>query len=120
MIQKICYFLAVIFFAAGTLLMGDLGGLARALRSYYLRAEPFFLPPVDLREGTVVVRTDRYGKGYFGASRNGGRKHAGVDLIAPIKGPVRAAKSGRIVRSAEERGYGKHVYILHPDRSVTR
>jgi murein DD-endopeptidase MepM/ murein hydrolase activator NlpD len=68
----------------------------------------------------VKLRRDSFGKGYFGASRDGGRQHEGVDLAVDIKMPVYAAKSGRVVFAGVGKGYGKYVEISHPDGHSTR
>ncbi len=42
---------------------------------------------------------DAYGSGAFGASRDGGRRrHAGLDLVAPVGAPIRAPISGTVTR----------------------
>ena len=94
--------------------------LERAESAYYQKIEPLFLNPLSVSSRTLTLRSDRYGKGYFGASRNGGRWHKGIDFLAPIGNPVLAAKSGRVLFSGEEkRGYGKYIQILHPDGLTT-
>src|SRR6185503_1653964 len=86
----------------------------------FLQKEKFFEYPVPLHSSIAPLRQDVYGKGYFGASRNGGRNHEGVDLFVPIRMPIYAAKSGRIVLSADGKGYGKYIEILHPDGLSSR
>ena len=68
----------------------------------------------------MSLRNDEYGKGYFGASRNGDRVHQGVDLVLAVGDPVFAAKSGRVTVVQQEKGYGKWVEIHHPDGLVSR
>lgn len=68
----------------------------------------------------VHIRNDGYGKGYFGASRNGGRLHKGIDLATPVGQPVTASKSGRVLFSGDSQGYGLCVEVLHPDGLSTR
>ncbi|MFK7602761.1 peptidoglycan DD-metalloendopeptidase family protein [Deinococcus sp. SM5_A1] len=48
--------------------------------------------------------------------------HYGVDIVAPIGTPVRAARSGRVLESRPdfERGWGWTVVIEHPDGWITR
>ena len=78
--------------------------------------EPKFLCPVAIDE--TKIRNDGYGDGCFGAKRNGGRIHLGVDLQAPIGTPVFAAKSGLAV-GRSNRGMGKFVVIQHIDGTKT-
>lgn len=85
-------------------------------KSVYQKTEPTFSNPLSTTSRALSLRSDCYGKGFFGASRNGGRKHMGIDLSAPIGNSVFAAKSGRVTFAGEEKnGYGKYVEILHPD-----
>lgn len=71
-------------------------------------------------QGLLIIRNDSNGKGHFGASRDGGRTHKGIDLAAPLGYPIFAAKSGRVSISTEEKGYGKYIEIIHPDGLRTR
>ena len=75
-------------------------------------SEPYFRYPV---KGQAVIRNDSYGDGEFGAKRNGGRTHNGIDILAPIGAPVYAAKSGVAFCGNVPTGYGKYVMIYHPD-----
>jgi len=67
--------------------------------------------PVDARP--LVIRQDAKGKGYFGAPRSGHRFHRGIDLVAALKSPVRAIRSGWVVRVATHRGLGRYVELEH-------
>ena len=78
--------------------------------------EPKFICPVDTAE--TKIRSDGWGEGGFGAKRNGGRIHLGVDLQAPIGKPVRAAKSGLAVAKTN-RGMGNFIVIKHIDGTKT-
>ncbi|MFH0771064.1 MAG: M23 family metallopeptidase [Candidatus Omnitrophota bacterium] len=80
-------------------------------------AEPKFLCPLDLNGG-IKIRSDSFGTGEFGAKRNGGRLHLGVDIEGPIGTPVRAAKSGRAFPK-KSAGMGRYIVIKHPDNSTT-
>ena len=84
------------------------------------RAEPFYANPVAAGGKIISLRADTFGKGYFGASRNGGRTHKGVDISARLGCPILAAKSGRVSVSAWDKGYGEWVEIRHPDGLSTR
>ncbi|MFA5335041.1 MAG: M23 family metallopeptidase [Candidatus Omnitrophota bacterium] len=78
--------------------------------------EPKFVLPVATSD--AKIRSDGYGDGTFGAKRNGGRLHLGIDLAAPVGTPVRAGKSGLAV-SKSSRGMGKYVTIRHIDGTRT-
>ena len=93
--------------------------LAYSRLDYWIK-EPYFSCPVPAPAGGVTLRSDRYGKGYFGASRNNGRKHLGVDLSVATGQPVFASKSGRIFYAGFDKGYGNYVEISHPDGFFTR
>ena len=87
---------------------------------FYKGKEPFFSPPVAPVLSALRIRSDSYGKGYFGASRNGGRLHKGIDLLSPVGEPVLASKSGRVLFSGEDPGYGNYVELGHPDGLTSR
>ena len=78
---------------------------------YFNKVE--FFSPVEF-QGDIPIRNDARGKGEFGASRNGGRVHAGLDILAQIGTPVRAIKSGRVINAQIKPGLGKYVEIGHP------
>ncbi len=84
-----------------------------------LKKEPYFGLPVMSPRNILSIRNDAYGKGYFAASRNGGRRHKGVDFTAPVGQPIQAAKTGRVTFAGEDNGYGKYVEIGHPDGLIT-
>lgn len=48
------------------------------------------------------------------------RGHAGIDLLAPLGSPVRAAGAGIVIFAGRHAGYGIMVDLRHPDGSVTR
>lgn len=75
-------------------------------------SEPYFRYPV---KGQIIIRNDSYGDGEFGAKRNGGRTHTGIDILAPVGEPVYAARSGIAFCGNVPTGYGKYVMIYHPD-----
>jgi murein DD-endopeptidase MepM/ murein hydrolase activator NlpD len=82
---------------------------------HYELEEPFYTLPVLSPGGGVPIRSDSYGKGYFGAQRNNGRIHKGIDITIPVGQPVTAAKSGRVVVAGVDKGYGNWIEVLHPD-----
>ncbi len=77
-----------------------------------------FLPASH--NGQAVLRYDSGGKGHFGASRNGGRTHQGIDLLSEMGAPVHASKSGRAVFVGTQGGYGNYIRLDHPDGTNTR
>ncbi len=87
-------------------------------KTYFLKKEPFFKSPI--RKQSLCLRNDSYGKGAFGASRNHGRTHEGIDILAPVGEPVIASKSGRVQLARGSGGYGNYVEIRHPDGLKTR
>ncbi len=89
-----------------------------SIRLFKLR-EPTFAVPLKL-DSAIQIREDPYGSGFFGAPRNGGRRHRGVDLVAPVGTPVVAAKSGIAMIGRVHNGMGRYVEIHHPDGSMTR
>lgn len=93
--------------------------LSVAEKYYYAYSEPHFSSPIFGSYTSLSLRSDSYGKGYFGASRNGGRAHKGIDLAVPVGEPIVAARSGRVIFSGEEKGYGKTIEIKHPDGLIS-
>ena len=84
--------------------------LAAAL--YFVDRE-YFLCPIDYK-GSIFVRCDSRGNGFFGSPRNGNRLHEGIDLFAEVGTPVFAARSGIVVLVREQqRGMGNYVVIRH-------
>jgi len=81
---------------------------------YYYRDGSEWVFPLPSRE-TITIRRDRLGKGDFGAKRNGGRRHQGVDLLAEVGTPVAAVRSGRVRIGNVPRGMGKFVIVTHRD-----
>lgn len=77
-----------------------------------------FLSPVIFNTAPKL-RNDVYGKGHFGARRNGGRKHAGVDFLAEIGTDVVAVRSGWVINAEHHRGLGNYVEIQHAKDLVT-
>jgi len=88
-----------------------LGGVAWGIGELrYVNREPAVSP---LDGVTLVVRNDAKGEGRFGAPRGGTHRHQGVDLAAPLGHPVRAIRSGRVVRAGAHRGLGRFVQLAH-------
>jgi len=110
--------LPVLFSVLGLLFLALLPLILKTQRSFYAQNEPFFSSPVTTTP--LALRNDSYGKGAFGASRNGGRAHKGIDLLAEMGTPIFSAKSGRIVSALFDEGYGNFIEILHPDGLSTR
>jgi len=81
--------------------------------------EPSFKPPIKSASGHLTIRNDVLGDGDFGAKRNGGRAHSGVDISADIGTPVYASKSGIAFRGNVPTGYGRYILIYHPDGTQT-
>lgn len=77
-----------------------------------------FLSPVAY-QGVPILRNDAYGKGHFGARRNGGRKHAGVDFLADVGTDVMAVRSGWVINSEFHKGLGNYVEIRHSRNLVS-
>ncbi|MBL7070151.1 MAG: M23 family metallopeptidase [Candidatus Omnitrophica bacterium] len=78
-----------------------------------------FLCPIDYRN-QIIIRNDSRGDGFFGARRNGGRKHNGVDLYGEIGTPVKSVRSGRVIVADKlKNGLGTHVIIQHPRGATT-
>jgi murein DD-endopeptidase MepM/ murein hydrolase activator NlpD len=83
--------------------------------------EPFYAAPVTPSGQTLFLRSDSFGKGFFSANRNGGRRHKGIDLKTPLGQPIFASKSGRVtVADFDKGGYGNYLEISHPDGLRTR
>lgn len=61
--------------------------------------------------------------GFGGRTLEGeGEQHYGIDIVAPVGTPVRAARAGRVLESRPDyqRGWGWTVVIEHPDGWITR
>lgn len=80
--------------------------------------EPYYGSPA--LSPVLAIRSDPFGQGHYGASRNGGRRHKGIDVAIPLGEPVVAAKSGRVTIARDSGGYGLLVEIAHPDGLRTR
>jgi len=86
-------------------------GLAVVLYEFpYVNWRPV-VPPLDAQP--LVIRQDAKGDGQFGAPRSGGRRHRGIDLLAPLGSPVRAIRSGTVTQVGMHRGLGRFVVIEH-------
>lgn len=111
---------AVLWFVAGAFLASSAPFMISFQKKWFLSIEPYFGSPVVTAVPFLKLRRDSNGKGHFGASRNGGRKHKGIDLALPVGEPVLAAKSGRVFFAGAEKGYGNWIEIGHPDGRQTR
>lgn len=79
----------------------------------YFRDVDFFVSPIRQGKNDLVIREDSFGNGYFNAPRSGGRTHRGVDIEAPLRTEVRAAKGGMAVLYFQPKGMGKYIVIRH-------
>jgi murein DD-endopeptidase MepM/ murein hydrolase activator NlpD len=80
----------------------------RLLVSLTLSEPPEHLPsPVALPSGTRLEDT-------WGAPREGGRRHEGVDIFAPRGTPVRSTTDGVVTRVGTNRLGGTVVFVLGP------
>ncbi len=104
--------LGIVFFASTPLFFND-------LERRFRLGEVYFRPPVFTTDMALRLRQDDFGKGYFGASRDGGRHHQGIDILAPLGEPILASKAGRVVFAGEGKGYGLYVRLAHPDGLTT-
>ncbi len=78
----------------------------------YFIDKVYFLCPIEYKN-SVLIRNDKLGKGTFGESRLGGRRHTGVDLYAQIGAPVRAACSGRVLEAGFHNKLGNYIELIH-------
>lgn len=63
----------------------------------------------------TVNRADRPGEGdgEFGTFRNGGRRHNGIDINAPVGSSVESFRAGEVVFAGQMRGFGNTVIVQH-------
>ncbi len=104
------------------LLVLMLPGWRHACLTLYHLWEPHLEVPVGIAPSPTTplrIRSDAYGRGEFGAKRRGKRRHAGIDLMAKLGDPVRAARSGWATVDYKKNGYGHFVTIQHLDGSET-
>ena len=87
------------------------GGYILWDESFYFDMVPM-VAPIE-HTGSLPVRDDWRGHGGFGTRRSGGRRHQGIDILAPIGTPVRAAKGGIAIAGENKMGMGKFVRIIH-------
>lgn len=66
-----------------------------------------------IKTESLKIRRDKFGDGHFNAKRKNGRKHKGIDILAAINTPVRAAEDGWAVTRFDKYGYGKYIRIYH-------
>ncbi|OGX40964.1 MAG: hypothetical protein A2984_01850 [Omnitrophica WOR_2 bacterium RIFCSPLOWO2_01_FULL_41_12] len=91
---------------------------AYLLISLHFLDKEYFLCPIKF-ERDILIRSDHWGSGLFGAERSGRRVHQGIDLFAPIGTPVYASRCGRVVAAKQNRGMGKYVVIKHAYGIIT-
>lgn len=87
------------------------GGLALAAHELPYVNWRRIVPPVDAHP--LLVRQDAKGDGQFLSPRSGRRRHRGIDLVAPLQSPVRAIRSGRVVKVRMHHGLGRYVELEH-------
>ena len=92
----------------------------KAQTEKFALAEPYYGCPVPVYSDRVLIRNDAFGKGVFGASRNGERTHQGLDLLVGVGNPILASKSGRVGFAGIGKGYGWYVELRHPDGRFSR
>lgn len=88
------------------------------LISLYFLDKDYFLCPIKY-QSDIIIRSDRWGDGFFGALRFGRRLHQGIDLFAAVGTPVYASRFGRVIAASQNRGMGKYVIIKHPNNIIT-
>ena len=54
---------------------------------------------------------------YYGV--RGGKKYDGIDILAPLGSPIKAADSGKVVFVNKLTGYGNVIIIQHKDKYTT-
>lgn len=82
------------------------------LAGIYFLDKEYFLCPIEYPKG-MAIRSDSRGDGLFGAERNGGRLHQGLDLFAQVGAPVLAVRSGKVLAATRNHGMGNYVIIKH-------
>jgi len=75
-----------------------------------------YVRPLAL-EGEMQLRNDRFGDGHYAARRAGGKRHAGVDILADLDTPVIAIRGGRARALIDEDGFGNYIIITHWDET---
>ena len=108
-------FWGIFFWLLGLSAFTSLLPILTSAQRFFAKNEAYYRPPVYTKTATLILRRDAYGKGFFGASRNGRRVHEGIDILAPVGEPVLAAKSGRVTFSGWGKGYGQYISIYHAD-----
>lgn len=69
--------------------------------------------------GSRALRHDAHGSGVFGSRRRGARIHNGIDLVASVGTPVRAAQSGQVRDGRQRNGLGTYLEVHHAKGYVT-
>lgn len=81
------------------------------------RREKKYEQPVQVYRGRFEWPVEGRAGSPFGI-RNG-RRHDGLDIVAPSGMPIHASASGRVVFAGEMRGYGNLILIRHKDDFFT-
>ncbi len=100
-----------LFISAGGMLLAFLS-FYTFQELYYYRDQKEWVSPLPSEKG-ILIRQDSSGGGEFGAKRNGGRRHQGIDLLAEVGTPVYAVRSGWVRVGEVPRGMGKFVTVTH-------
>jgi murein DD-endopeptidase MepM/ murein hydrolase activator NlpD len=85
---------------------------AFVIGGFYFFDQAYFLCPIKY-QGSILIRSDGRGEGFFAAHRNGRRLHEGIDLWAPVGTQVLACRSGVVLRATRNRGMGKYIILRH-------
>jgi len=79
---------------------------------FYCLDKVYFLCPLPYA-WDMMIRNDSRGEGFYAATRNGGRMHNGIDLLAKMDTPVMAARCGKASVLEQKNGMGNYVIIRH-------
>ena len=120
--ERARFFWGALFFLCGLAAFASLPWIQKIQIENFRNAEPYFRCPVPVFSDRVLVRSDPFGKGSFGALRGkrNERRHEGIDLLVGVGNPVFASKSGRVAFAGIGKGYGWYVELAHPDGRSTR
>ncbi|MBU1871399.1 MAG: M23 family metallopeptidase [Candidatus Omnitrophica bacterium] len=78
----------------------------------------YFLCPIDYKT-RIIIRNDKFGNGDFAVRRSGGRRHAGIDLLAPVGREIKAVRLGKVNEARFHKNLGNYVELHHNGGLVT-